>query len=674
MASFLAPRLQFLLLAWTILVNFASATSVFNFRKVGWNWLNEAEGNVAALSGTYPSGHPLSYLWEDNGGNCTSTVVNISATKAKHIFSRVSYSGNQTVVIHIMKNITLRQNLIFGANFSCTIFIGKRMPGGQNPTIKMHHKVGNDIFFKMWETNNVIITGVDLRMPKLAHNATCPSAKEYYTASPCPAIHMYKSFGIQITQANIFGRIDVVRTPIVTLDSLNVTYVGTSLIRIQFSGLVQDLISGDINVTNNFVTSGIGSGISYDGAIYVDFYSMGVTVANNHVNDYHYAGLKCGCCVSWVADCIYNTFEHNYVYKPSNSIRTGDDSGIYFGGHWVNVGNVATCNYVIGGTHCLYLDFQSAGLLLDGGVCYGMQDGIKVNVAKSDVLRSYLMVNVNVWDLHISSATWETVNCNTDLGQKWLISEQTIFDSPETLKEWPFLATLCTETSVYGNPCNPPGFVDPSVSGNCSGLPTRNDYQVIVANQNRTAKMLYFADMDILLDMLPGLNKVDVEEVNFDDVGFTNFIGGEFGGDMSVADDSPIYNIFPDFRSCPLSDVGPKQKTMLIESTADDVTGQLADDVTGQLAEHLRKFNVGRPDWFDRLVNGPVRLHMSDILYAVRSGNCEREREKWVGILRWALANQHELTAEDLELVPEAEAALTLAMATGSEGTSVFTA
>ena len=42
-------------------------------------------------------------------------------------------------------------------------------------------------------------------------------------------------------------------------------------------------------------------------------------------------------------------------------------------------GNIAKCNYVFNGDHCMYLDNLSSGIAITGGACINTADGMKVN-------------------------------------------------------------------------------------------------------------------------------------------------------------------------------------------------------------------------------------------------------------------------------------------------------
>ena len=45
-------------------------------------------------------------------------------------------------------------------------------------------------------------------------------------------------------------------------------------------------------------------------------------------------------------------------------------------------GNTARCNYVFGGSHCIYLDNWTSDFSMVGGACIATRDGIKINNGK----------------------------------------------------------------------------------------------------------------------------------------------------------------------------------------------------------------------------------------------------------------------------------------------------
>ena len=45
-------------------------------------------------------------------------------------------------------------------------------------------------------------------------------------------------------------------------------------------------------------------------------------------------------------------------------------------------GNVYTCNYAIGNSHCYYVDFCSSGITINGGACINTSNGVKLNTGK----------------------------------------------------------------------------------------------------------------------------------------------------------------------------------------------------------------------------------------------------------------------------------------------------
>ncbi|CAI5481171.1 unnamed protein product [Closterium sp. Yama58-4] len=109
--------------------------------------------------------------------------------------------------------------------------------------------------------------------------------------------------------------------------------------------------------------------------------TVGTIIANNFITDFQFGAVQCGQGDGNVADCMLNTIQDNLITAESTiyPVPNGDGSGIYYDLHWYNPGNLDTCNYIIGGTHCYYLDFVTSGLTIDGAVCIRNHDGVKIN-------------------------------------------------------------------------------------------------------------------------------------------------------------------------------------------------------------------------------------------------------------------------------------------------------
>ncbi|CAI5959031.1 unnamed protein product [Closterium sp. NIES-65] len=91
-------------------------------------------------------------------------------------------------------------------------------------------------------------------------------------------------------------------------------------------------------------------------------------------------------------DCMLSTISNNLVVAAGRNLTGGwDATGIYFVTHWINPGNLAECNYIIGGDHCYYLDYASSGVTIRGGACIGTVDGMKVNNGKWNRIEHVVM-------------------------------------------------------------------------------------------------------------------------------------------------------------------------------------------------------------------------------------------------------------------------------------------
>ncbi|CAI7908992.1 unnamed protein product [Closterium sp. NIES-54] len=105
---------------------------------------------------------------------------------------------------------------------------------------------------------------------------------------PCLAC---KSYGIQFTQASVVGRIDVFRCAYTKLDSLFATVpwdfqYHPGVIRMGMSGIGVNLTSSENIVSNNDLFGAWELIYLYRGTI-------GTTVRNNFLHDYLFSGFRC---------------------------------------------------------------------------------------------------------------------------------------------------------------------------------------------------------------------------------------------------------------------------------------------------------------------------------------------------------------------------------------------
>ncbi|CAI5951095.1 unnamed protein product [Closterium sp. NIES-65] len=265
-----------------------------------------------------------------------------------------------------------------------------------------------------------------------------------HTSSQAPACLQATPYPVFLSppQGNIFGRVDVLHSMDVRLDSLSVTGVASfikspGVIRVALCGYEPGLLKSNVVISNNERSSGHSNNkqqhpwlhllitmlfpalslnplpplsllegvntpvVLHRGAegiavtsiyihdhwvntpILLHWRAVGVTVRNNYVRDFIFAGIKCGADVHYSFACMLSRINSNLVVSSGRNLNGDHDSaGIYFYTHWFSPGNSALCNYVFNGDHCYYLDHCTSGVLVRGGACVNTYDGMKVNNGK----------------------------------------------------------------------------------------------------------------------------------------------------------------------------------------------------------------------------------------------------------------------------------------------------
>ncbi|CAI5966672.1 unnamed protein product [Closterium sp. NIES-64] len=169
---------------------------------------------------------------------------------------------------------------------------------------------------------------------------------------------------------------------------------------------------------------------------------VGVRVVQNFVHDYGFAGIRCGADVRNQGDCMLGFIGYNYVYsRLRNMTGAADSAGIYYCTHWFNPGNRAECNYVKGGDHCYYLDYNTSGVKVIGGVCYDNWDGLKVNNGKFNRLKHVLVVNALKAPGWCTCLTPTVNNCNKFPGNYWENMRIKYYNTPVFKQRWPWFQT-----------------------------------------------------------------------------------------------------------------------------------------------------------------------------------------------------------------------------------------
>eukprot|EP00850_Spirogloea_muscicola_P006802 SM000033S12323 [mRNA] locus=s33:181838:183797:- [translate_table: standard] len=374
----------------------------------------------------------------------------------------------------------------------------------------------------------------------------------------CPAVYILLSTYVQLAKGTTHGRVDIVQSNNTLVDSM---FMYTPLadyanVRFQNVGDGMQAIKSNNVVSNNYIAGGfIGVALTY-GAI-------GVTVSNNIIRDYRWTSVQFGQGVHNVGDCMWNTMNNNYVHAGLSKQLTGDTGGIYFDTHWNNPGNTLSCNYVDQANACYYLDYASSDTLIEGGVCIQPVAGIKLNTGHFNSISSVLMVEIrgglSAW---ISCQNYFDNNCLKDPGNYWDYRWQTLWaTNADVLAAAPFLDGWCDRSSVDGFDCNPPEQTNATaeVTGKCSGMPTKNDVQVVVvAPPPKYQKTPLFTQCSNLTNV-PNFNSIGQLVYNGTDATQTDlqFIDAA-NQDFGVQAGSPILTDLPNFKNCPRSQVGPQ--------------------------------------------------------------------------------------------------------------------
>ncbi|CAI5519229.1 unnamed protein product, partial [Closterium sp. Naga37s-1] len=239
---------------------------------------------------------PVSLQWVAAGyqpspkspkGPCTALkrVFIVRVKSAADFAARASLPRTTTVILYLQKDLSLPQGVLFQRQQSCTILMSAKWPGytltGGNPMYPV---------LRVWNTSNVVSLNVNYHLPVTESSPECTTVPELGKGVTCPAISIHRSYGVQIGKGNIFGRVDVLRSMEVRLDSLTVTGVASfnkspGVIRVALSGYGPGLLKSNIVISNNEVYGVNTPIVMHKGAV-------GVTVRNNYVHSFIFAGIR----------------------------------------------------------------------------------------------------------------------------------------------------------------------------------------------------------------------------------------------------------------------------------------------------------------------------------------------------------------------------------------------
>ncbi|GJP84360.1 hypothetical protein CLOP_g14421 [Closterium sp. NIES-67] len=449
---------------------------------------------------------------------------------------------------------------------------------------------------------NMQLLGIGIGFPfqyTSAGMVACGGLPEFPSRWTCPVLHIYRAWAVTFANGRIHGRTDVYRSGTTEFSYMklwndyydkDLVYHSWSTIRFAACGDPINLIRSLNKVTNCEIRGSWTPVLMYAGTV-------GTIIANNLITDFQFGGVQCGQGDGNVADCMLNTIQDNIITAESAiyPIPNGDGSGIYYDLHWYNPGNLDTCNYIIAGMHCYYLDFVTSGLTIDGAVCIRNHDGVKINTGHANKISSVIIVKPQWQSGIMSCQNWCDNNCNSwagrGLGYKWYTTFVSRFETPGWRKNWPFLSDMCTRTEwAPGIKCNPTPPVEAAknwtgycsqhlhynsgkqlsasanATANCSGVPGLNHVEMIVINGTRNRWDPYYINCDALPSVRP-TNNITTTTVNypwgfFD---FDNLTAEDFGvSNLS----SRMYQLYPKFMTCSRRRAGIQRQSRALSAAA----------------------------------------------------------------------------------------------------------
>ncbi|CAI5944942.1 unnamed protein product [Closterium sp. NIES-64] len=461
----------------------------------------------------------------------------------RDILRRATLPNDTLVTMLLWSNVRLTRGLVFGANFSCTIFNSTR-PG--RLTISLPNTATPVL--ELFNTHNVLVHGINFHIPVRDSDTTIcrfPNIDQvrdiYIGRYSCPAIFLFRVFAVQVTQGMVHGRIDVMRAAYSRIDNMRVTVNPANwpaAIRVSYSGHGPTLQRSNVWITNNELFSG-GEGREQAQrarvGIMILWGGIGVNVMNNRLHDFTLAGIQMGHGMNNVGDAMltkvaYNEIRHDFGETGANTRL--DNSGIYFDTHWVNPGNYLRCNYVYRGGHCLYIDWVSSGVISDGLVCDQTADGLKLNSGKNNMILGMVMINTTQFSVgYISCQNNHLNNCDNYAGPNWNRLLKTYFQTPEIRWNYPYLTNFCGKNRINGIDCNngTDAAHSRAVTSGCSGLPTENYAELVSATPSGSPKYVIYMPNCAPFPSVPALNRMRYFATSIDKAGFRDSKNGDFG-------------------------------------------------------------------------------------------------------------------------------------------------
>eukprot|EP00850_Spirogloea_muscicola_P016458 SM000133S26824 [mRNA] locus=s133:383881:385324:+ [translate_table: standard] len=354
-------------------------------------------------------------------GSCSSDTLTIPVGSANDFIRRRNYPNTQTVVLSLTNNITFNTMATLNVNHSCTIVQSAaghrfRISGLRDDQPVLYLKGVHDFLFM----------GVDVHSPVTNSSTSNCTFKVIGNVDDtyCPALVIYQSDNVQIVQSVIQGGLQLFYSTNSLIDSNNITSMDWAIILGGPGNSVRPDFTLDKNVITNNYLHGYVVGIN------IAYGAVGNIVSNNYIDNFIFGGIVVGRGAHNTGDAMSNVFNYNYIVAHDDFVGViPDAAGIYFVTHWINPNNTLLCNYVVGHIpHCLYLDFASSGINVDGMVCIGNGNGLKMNTGHSNIVTSHLIIASYAQPGYLSpQLNW---NCGSDPGSYWDQTRRQYYNTP----------------------------------------------------------------------------------------------------------------------------------------------------------------------------------------------------------------------------------------------------
>ncbi|CAI5524759.1 unnamed protein product [Closterium sp. Naga37s-1] len=379
---------------------------------------------VGAVGGTR-------YALAQRKGVCSpvdAATPRIVVTTEADFVKRLKYPRKTTVLMTLKADIMLKKGLVFGPYYSCTI-LQADVTG--NRTISL---AGADQpILRTVETFNVVVWGINFWMGVLPTSPACKGIPELGAGVVCPTIHVYKSFGIQIAQGYLWGRMDLYRTMNSLVDGMAITgefpfAKSPGSIRIAFSGIGTRAIKSGIVLSNNDI-------YVVNTPVYLTSGAVGVQIVNNFLHQYTGSGVQCGTHVNNAGSCMMTFIGRNWFFPNVTITAKTDIANIRFTTHWISPGNAASCNYMLGGNSCFSLEADTTGVVVLGGACMGAFNGVNIENGKENRIQYVWVKDYTAVPGSATCPTVTSINCNTPTGKLWESKRIKYYNSPAINKD-----------------------------------------------------------------------------------------------------------------------------------------------------------------------------------------------------------------------------------------------